>query len=189
MKVIDAKGTFTLTHLKEFMDVHNIQDSIIISANEDILTTKVEFFEDFWKLVNVPDDIEITIASDLAMLTFTGADFNWWNKTQKRRDKLMTYESVEIKEKKATKAVTVQDDTMYNVAVATKDSHFRIIDIATNFGPHDESVRFINEQIRQRKLMSFYRDEVVICLDYHDDENDVWKTIDELVENGNIKLK
>ena len=97
--------------------------------------------------------------------------------------------SAEIKEKKTKKTKEIIPDVLRNVAIATKDSLGHIIDISSNYAGTKSSIEFINNEIRKRMLMSFFKAEIIICLDYHDDENDVWKAIDDLVVDGEIILK
>lgn len=191
--IIDARTIFTLMHLKQFMQDLNDDDFVYIfscATNEKLshYTRKSTFFDALWslKLSNDNDkDIMITSDNDVVLLA-TEADITWWQKTAKRKAKLESYMTVDIEKK--SKNVNA-NNVVRTVAVGSKDTSGHINDISSNYCNTYAAIEFINNEIRQRSLASFFKTEIMICLDYHDNENDIWKTIDELVVDGQIVLK
>lgn len=197
--IIDARTIFTLTHLKQFMQDLNDDDFVYIfscTTNEELsyYTRKSTFFDALWslKLSNDNDkDIIITSDNDIVLLT-TEADITWWQKTAKRKAKLEAYMTADIEKKSKNAKVNAKvnaNNVVRTVAVGSKDTSDHINDISSNCCNAYAAIEFINNEIRQRSLASFFKTEIMICLDYHDNENDVWKTIDELVVDGQIVLK
>lgn len=193
--IIDARTIFTLKYLKQFMQDLNDDAFVYIfscTTNEELsyYTRKGTFFDTLWslKLTNDNDkDIMITSDNDIVLLV-TEADITWWQKTAKRKAKLEAYMTADI-EKKSKNAKVNANNVVRTVAVGSKDTSGHINDISSNCCNTYAAIEFINNEIRQRSLASFFKTEIMICLDYHDNENDIWKTIDELVVDGQIVLK
>lgn len=191
MKIIDARGKSCTALMKEFLD--SSSEKFMLTFDND--STEFMLKKDNIKEMLFSDDVsniamncnEMTFKSDNAEMTWLKSDYDWWNKTTRRKNKLFNFEVAEDKKEKQTVS------TLYQVSAAFLRKDSTDLEMLTTFvGTKEETINFMNEQIEKLTLSNFSKGEVVFCFCYDKDKPidlTEWNTISELSEMGVVSLK
>lgn len=217
--IIDGTKSLTSELISQFAKEVNDEEVIRLMQNDTIVkeTTKATLANDILTIsadeLQVKDDDIFSLVSTNVSLTFNGADYKWWKKTNKRIEKFYLLlnpgnEEVKVKKKEKTKSKPILDEQTYSVAVAFCIDNF-LSDIQFFVGPKSEAIEFINNDIFKKLSSTSINTKVVINLAFDVDEFkrifseetpkeekdkyrrnvEMWYTLRELEDIGALKLK
>ena len=217
--IIDGTKSLTSDLISQFAKEVNYEEVIQFMQNDTLVkeTTKSSLANDILTIsadeLQIKDDDIFSLVSTNVSLTFNGADYKWWKKTNKRIEKFYLLlnpgnEEVKIKKKEKTKNKPILDEQTYSVAVAFCIDNF-LSDIQFFVGPKSEAIEFINNDIFKKLSSTSIDTKVVINLAFDVDEFkrifseetpkeekdkyrrnvEMWYTLRELEDIGALKLK
>lgn len=217
--IIDGTKSLTSDLISQFAKEINDEDVIRFMQNDTLIkeTTKATLANDILTIsadeLQIKDEDIFSLVSTNVSLTFNGADYKWWKKTNKRIEKFYLLmnpgnEEVKVKKKEKTKNKPILDEQTYSVAVAFCIDNF-LSDIQFFVGPKSEAIEFINNDIFKKLSSTSIDTKVVINLAFDVDEFkrifseetpkeekdeyrrnvEMWYTLRELEDIGALKLK
>lgn len=217
--IIDGTKSLTSDLISRFAKEVNYEEVIQFIQNDTLVkeTTKSSLANDILTIsadeLQIKDDDIFSLVSTNVSLTFNGADYKWWKKTNKRIEKFYLLlnpgnEEVKVTKKEKTKNKPILDEQIYSVAVAFCIDNF-LSDIQFFVGPKSEAIEFINNDIFKKLSSTSIDTKVVINLAFDVDEFkrifseetpkeekdkyrrnvEMWYTLRELEDIGALKLK
>lgn len=217
--IIDGTKSLTSDLISQFAKEINDEDVIRFMQNDTLIkeTTKATLANDILTIsadeLQIKDEDIFSLVSTNVSLTFNGADYKWWKKTNKRIEKFYLLmnpgnEEVKVTKKEKTKSKPILDEQTYSVAVAFCIDNF-LSDIQFFVGPKSEAIEFINNDIFKKLSSTSIDTKVVINLAFDVDEFkrifseetpkeekdeyrrniEMWYTLRELEDIGALKLK
>lgn len=217
--IIDGTKSLTSDLISQFAKEVNYEEVIRLMQNDTLVkeTTKATLANDILTIsaddLQIKDEDIFSLVSTNVSLTFNGADYKWWKKTNKRIEKFYLLlnpgnEEVKVKKKEKTKNKPILDEKTYSVAVAFCIDNF-LSDIQFFVGPKSEAIEFINNDIFKKLSSTSIDTKVVINLAFDVDEFkrifseetpkeekdkyrrnvEMWYTLRELEDIGALKLK
>lgn len=217
--IIDGTKSLTSDLISKFSKEVNYEEVIQFMQNDTLVkeTTKTTLANDILTISidesQIKDDDIFSLVSTNVSLTFNGADYKWWKKTNKRIEKFYLLlnprnEEVKVTKKEKTKNKPILDEQTYSVAVAFCIDNF-LSDIQFFVGPKSEAIEFINNDIFKKLSSTSIDTKVVINLAFDVDEFkrifseetpkeekdeyrrniEMWYTLRELEDIGALKLK
>lgn len=217
--IIDGTKSLTSDLISRFAKEVNYEEVIQFMQNDTLVkeTTKSSLANDILTIsadeLQIKDDDIFSLVSTNVSLTFNGADYKWWKKTNKRIEKFYLLlnpgnEEVKVKKKEKTKNKPILNEQTYSVAVAFCIDNF-LSDIQFFVGPKSEAIEFINNDIFKKLSSTSIDTKVVINLAFDVDEFkrifseetpkeekdkyrrnvEMWYTLRELEDIGALKLK
>ena len=156
----------------------------------EILTTKEElqktlFGQDIIDILQMTDNINI--ADESNMIKFNKYDYDWWNKDDNRRAKLLS--GLNQVEKKLIVEKKIVEEKKYIMATGIKTENDEIEKFQIFEGTEKELLKWINGQLQILTIETFFgNNKIVICLNPNE-ETKVWYTIEELITNGVFEVK
>ena len=217
--IIDGTKSLTSDLISKFAKEVNYEEVIRFMQNNTLVkeTTKSSLANDILTIsadeLQIKDDDIFSLVSINVSLTFNGADYKWWKKTNKRIEKFYLLlnpgnEEVKVTKKEKTKNKPILDEQTYSVAVAFCIDNF-LSDIQFFVGPKSEAIDFINNDIFKKLSSTSIDTKVVINLAFDVDEFkrifseetpkeekdkyrrnvEMWYTLRELEDIGALKLK
>lgn len=217
--IIDGTKSLTSDLISRFSKEVNYEEIIRFMQNDMLVkeTTKATLANDILTIstdeLQIKDEDIFSLVSTNVSLTFNGADYKWWKKTNKRIEKFYLLlnpgnEEVKVTKKEKTKNKPILDEQTYSVAVAFCIDNF-LSDIQFFVGPKSEAIEFINNDIFKKLSSTSIDTKVVINLAFDVDEFkrifseetpkeekdkyrrnvEMWYTLRELEDIGALKLK
>ena len=217
--IIDGTKSLTSDLISRFAKEVNYEEVIRFMQNDTLVkeTTRATLANDILTIsadeLQIKDEDIFSLVSTNASLTFNGADYKWWKKTNKRIEKFYLLlnpgnEEVKVTKKEKTKNKPILDEQTYSVAVAFCIDNF-LSDIQFFVGPKSEAIEFINNDIFKKLSSTSIDTKVVINLAFDVDEFkrifseetpkeekdkyrrniEMWYTLRELEDIGALKLK
>ena len=217
--IIDGTKSLTSDLISRFAKEVNYEEVIQFMQNDTLVkeTTKDTLANDILTTsadeLQIKDDDIFSLVSTNVSLTFNGADYKWWKKTNKRIEKFYLLlnpgnEEVKVTKKEKTKNKPILNEQTYSVAVAFCIDNF-LSDIQFFVGPKSEAIEFINNDIFKKLSSTSIDTKVVINLAFDVDEFkrifseetpkeekdkyrrnvEMWYTLRELEDIGVLKLK
>ena len=217
--IIDGTKSLTSDLISRFAKEVNYEEVIQFMKNDTLVkeTTKASLANDILTIsadeLQIKDDDIFSLVSTNVSLTFNGADYKWWKKTNKRIEKFNSLmnpgnEEVKVTKKEKTKNKPILNEQTYSVAVAFCIDNF-LSDIQFFAGPKSEAIEFINNDIFKKLSSTSIDTKVVINLAFDVDEFkrifseetpkeekdkyrrnvEMWYTLRELEDIGALKLK
>lgn len=217
--IIDGTKSLTSDLISQFAKEINYEEVIRFMQNDTLVkeTTKATLANDILTIsadeLQIKDEDIFSLVSTNVSLTFNGADYKWWKKTNKRIEKFYLLlnpgnEEVKVKKKEKTKNKPILDEQTYSVAVAFCIDNF-LSDIQFFVGPKSEAIEFINNDIFKKLSSTSINTKVVVNLAFDVDEFkrifseetpkeekdkyrrniEMWYTLRELEDIGALKLK
>ena len=217
--IIDGTKSLTSDLISQFAKEVNYEEVIQFMQNDTLVkeTTKSSLANDILTIsadeLQIKDDDIFSLVSTNVSLTFNGADYKWWKKTNKRIEKFYLLlnpgnEKVKVTKKEKTKNKPILDEQTYSVAVAFCIDNF-LSDIQFFVGQKSEAIEFINNDIFKKLSSTSIDTKVVINLAFDVDEFkrifseetpkeekdkyrrnvEMWYTLRELEDIGALKLK
>lgn len=217
--IIDGTKSLTSDLISRFSKEVNYEEIIRFMQNDMLVkeTTKATLANDILTIstdeLQIKDEDIFSLVSTNVSLTFNGADYKWWKKTNKRIEKFYLLlnpgnEEVKVTKKEKTKNKPILDEQTYSVAVAFFIDNF-LSDIQFFVGPKSEAIEFINNDIFKKLSSTSIDTKVVINLAFDVDEFkrifseetpkeekdkyrrnvEMWYTLRELEDIGALKLK
>ena len=217
--IIDGTKSLTSDLISRFAKEVNYEEAIRFMQNDMLVkeTTKATLANDILTIsadeLQIKDEDIFSLVSTNVSLTFNGADYKWWKKTNKRIEKFYLLlnpgnEEVKVTKKEKTKNKPILDEQTYSVAVAFCIDNF-LSDIQFFVGPKSEAIEFINNDIFKKLSSTSIDTKVVINLAFDVDEFkrifseetpkeekdeyrrniEMWYTLRELEDIGALKLK
>lgn len=204
--LIDAKKALKPWHIQQFKENQADDVNVVMYIEhtqaifERPLKDMRKFFEDEEVEKNVSDDnCVISFMTDAKVLQILGIDYNWWiavirGKKYRRLEKLFPDACSEepiknqsenlIKPPQERKTSKKRNDsqTIFKCACGIKNGE-QIEDIETFEGTYKETIAFINRQNQIRQIRSFFKAEIVFCVNCDASEKN-WFTVNELIEKG-----
>ena len=217
--IIDGTKSLTSDLISRFAKEVNYEEVIRFMQNDTLVkeTTRATLANDILTIsadeLQIKDEDIFSLVSTNASLTFNGADYKWWKKTNKRIEKFYLLlnpgnEEVKVTKKEKTKNKPILDEQTYSVAVAFCIDNF-LSDIQFFVGPKSEAIEFINNDIFKKLSSTSIDTKVVINIAFDVDEFkrifseetpkeekdkyrrniEMWYTLRELEDIGALKLK
>lgn len=217
--IIDGTKSLTSELISQFAKKINYEEVIQFMQNDTLVkeTTKATLANDILTIsadeLQIKDDDIFSLVSTNVSLTFNGADYKWWKKTNKRIEKFYLLlnpgnEEVKVTKKEKTKNKPILNEQAYSVAVAFCIDNF-LSDIQFFVGPKSKAIEFINNDIFKKLSSTSINTKVVINLAFDVDEFkrifseetpkeekdkyrrnvEMWYTLRELEDIGALKLK
>ena len=217
--IIDGTKSLTSDLISRFAKEVNYEEAIRFMQNDMLVkeTTKATLANDILTIsadeLQIKDEDIFSLVSTNVSLTFNGADYKWWKKTNKRIEKFYLLlnpgnKEVKVTKKEKTKNKPILDEQTYSVAVAFCIDNF-LSDIQFFVGPKSEAIEFINNDIFKKLSSTSIDTKVVINLAFDVDEFkrifseetpkeekdeyrrniEMWYTLRELEDIGALKLK
>ena len=217
--IIDGTKSLTSELISQFSKEVNYEEVIQFMQNDTLVkeTTKTTLANDILTIsedeLQIKDDDIFSLVSTNVSLTFNGADYKWWKKTNKRIEKFYLLlnpgnKEVKVTKKEKTKNKPILNEQTYSVAVAFCIDNF-LSDIQFFVGPKSEAIEFINNDIFKKLSSTSIDTKVVINLAFDVDEFkrifseetpkeekdkyrrnvEMWYTLRELEDIGALKLK
>lgn len=217
--IIDGTKSLTSDLISRFAKEVNYEEVIQFMQNDTLVkeTTRATLANDILTIsadeLQIKDEDIFSLVSTNVSLTFNGADYKWWKKTNKRIEKFYLLlnpgnEEVKVTKKEKTKNKPILDEQTYSVAVAFCIDNF-LSDIQFFVGPKSEAIDFINNDIFKKLSSTSINTKVVINLAFDVDEFkrifseetpkeekdkyrrniEMWYTLRELEDIGALKLK
>lgn len=217
--IIDGTKSLTSDLISQFAKEINYEEVIRFMQNDTLVkeTTRATLANDILTIsadeLQIKDEDIFSLVSTNVSLTFNGADYKWWKKTNKRIEKFYLLlnpgnKEVKVKKKEKTKNKPILDEQTYSVAVAFCIDNF-LSDIQFFVGPKSEAIEFINNDIFKKLSSTSINTKVVINLAFDVDEFkrifseetpkeekdkyrrniEMWYTLRELEDIGALKLK
>ena len=217
--IIDGTKSLTSDLISRFAKEVNYEEVIQFMQNDTLVkeTKRATLANDILTIsadeLQIKDEDIFSLVSTNVSLTFNGADYKWWKKTNKRIEKFYLLlnpgnEEVKVTKKEKTKNKPILDEQTYSVAVAFCIDNF-LSDIQFFVGPKSEAIDFINNDIFKKLSSTSINTKVVINLAFDVDEFkrifseetpkeekdkyrrnvEMWYTLRELEDIGALKLK
>lgn len=217
--IIDGTKSLTSDLISQFAKEINYEEVIRFMQNDTLVkeTTRATLANDILTIsadeLQIKDEDIFSLVSTNVSLTFNGADYKWWKKTNKRIEKFYLLlnpgnKEVKVKKKEKTKNKPILDEQTYSVAVAFCIDNF-LSDIQFFVGPKSEAIEFINNDIFKKLSSTSINTKVVVNLAFDVDEFkrifseetpkeekdkyrrniEMWYTLRELEDIGALKLK
>lgn len=217
--IIDGTKSLTSDLISQFAKEINYEEVIRFMQNDTLVkeTTRATLANDILTIsadeLQIKDEDIFSLVSTNVSLTFNGADYKWWKKTNKRIEKFYLLlnpgnEEVKVKKKEKTKNKPILDEQTYSVAVAFCIDNF-LSDIQFFVGPKSEAIEFINNDIFKKLSSTSINTKVVVNLAFDVDEFkrifseetpkeekdkyrrniEMWYTLRDLEDIGALKLK
>ena len=202
--MIDARKISSVALMKKFYD--SIESKVILDITGMTLElTKNDFI---YKLFNekefAPEDTSvISLKSENDEMLLTGYDYNWWNATRKRQEKMLAIANGNESTVKTKKAEIAEPVKSYSIGVATLyDSTLHSITYAE--GSKEDCIDFINKELIRRHDFNNAQTTVInLCFDKAEynvacssEESkaeyckklDFWYDLNELAQMGAIQI-
>lgn len=182
IEIIEAANSLTVSKWKKFIKQLTddekqfpvIVDNVIefidkehpekMFENEKLLTTIVDKNQDIY-----------FIGNNISLHTI-GLDYLWY---KGRPDRIAKLFKLDNKPKAVKQSQTTSD---ISVACAVRKDG-QILDVSSFVGNIKSAIQFLNDSYRIKLAKSFFKDEVVFCINYTEDSSE-WFTFEELQEKG-----
>lgn len=182
--MIDAKNCLNENSIKLFVDTLKDNDMVLVlvGSKEVCTCTKNELCKTFTENEDLKNAVaactvktDITFAGEAEILVTTTEDYNWWNESTRRINKLFKcFEVVQevIENRIVACAVRLSDGT-----------HEDIVTCKTSV--KSAVTAFFNAEFRRKLIKSYMKANVVFCMNYDEtSEGNQWYTFDELIDRG-----
>ena len=182
MQTINAKRLLSQDHMHLFLTNISDNDPIIISLPSEEITTDKAGLYDFFKqqkYADLPDDAEILIANEFAVLEIVGYDYTWWN-TTRRVNRL--FSGPKKAKLQSTDNSTEEVSSLICVSIGYNVND-NISDVETFTGNRKQAVEWLNKQYQLYSIRAMFNKPIVISIN-----DQPWQTINEYVLDGRIIL-
>ena len=183
--LIEAANSLNSSKWQEFiLRAANTENEFAVSVNDEIVMIDIEqpelmFSNERLSTLIQDNEQDIYCLLDNAILHMLGIDYLWHKQRQSRIAKLFN-KSVATRQSKTTKQSQMTSDISVACAVR-KDG--QVLDVSFFVGNVKATVQFLNDAYRMKLAKSFFKDEVVFCINYNEDTAE-WFTFEELLEKG-----
>lgn len=182
MQTINAKRLLSQDHMYLFLTNISDDDPIIISLPSEEITTNKSGLYDFFKqqkYADLPDDAEILIANEFAVLEIVGYDYTWWN-TTRRVNRL--FSGPKKAKLQSTDNSTEEVSSLIRVSIGYNVND-NISDVETFTGNRKQAAEWLNKQYQLYSIRAMFNKPIVIAIN-----DQPWQAINEYVLDGRIIL-
>lgn len=183
--IIEAAKSLNASKWQEFtLRATDAENEFAVSVNDEIVMIDIKqpelmFSNERLSTLIQNNEQDVYCLLDNAILHMLGIDYLWHKQRQSRIAKLFG-NTILAKQPKVVKQSQMTSDISVACAVR-KDG--QILDVSSFVGNIKSAIQFLNDSYRIKLAKSFFKDEVVFCINYTEDSSE-WFTFEELQEKG-----